>query len=58
VLRPCEVNIKHMNTSKMKADGLTKGLDKIKHEWFINDMKLRKVEIYIELYRVLGGVLE
>jgi hypothetical protein len=38
-----EANIKHVDTSRMKADGLTKGLDKIKHERFINDTKLRKV---------------
>jgi hypothetical protein len=43
VLRLGEANIKHVDTSRMKADGLTKGLDKIKHERFINDMKLRKV---------------
>jgi hypothetical protein len=43
VLRLGEANIKHVDTSRIKADGLTKGLDKIKHERFINDMKLRKV---------------
>jgi hypothetical protein len=43
MLRLGEANIKHVDTSRMKADGLTKGLDKIKHERLINDMKLKKV---------------
>jgi hypothetical protein len=43
VLRLDEANIKHVDTSRMKTDGLTKGLDKIKHERFINDMKLKRV---------------